>query len=1222
MSTMNWKYLHVLLLIVFAIAFVPSAVAQTNYGGIRGVAKDVQGASIQNAQVTITDQDTRVAHTSVTNGEGIYQFSAVSPGTYKVTITVPGFKTYETTGNIVTIGSITTVDAALQIGAASDTVEVTASTLTLDTASASGGQLFHEEQLQDLPNPGRNPFMFAALDANVVTLGDPRYVRAEDSGGSSEVSLAGAPSGSNSYEVDGIPVSTSSGGETFIISPEAAANAKVQVNTYDAEIGRTGGGVFNVTTKSGSTQYHGVLYGESRQPSWAANQWYNFNNSPTPDNSTYLYAGAFGGPLPFMKKIKWLDNTFFWVTEEGYRQGQPLVSSTTTYYVPTAAERGGDFSADAVALYDPTKPFVGGVRACRLSLLGDCGGAGGVGGPNDPLNVTPASYINSIGQYTLNQFPSPTANTTYAAGSNYAVGNVSFKSRSDEYIGKLDHTFAPWWSSSASYVHEGIQEPNISFLRTPLAGGIFRGTRYFDATALNNVFTINSTTLLTVGYGFNREYTYSPPYSIGFNSANGFGGAGFPTSLSSQQGSKTFPAFSFTNVTNAGSLGGSSSGPTVDSSHNWVIMASKTIRRHNVKFGYVYRGFDHTSIPLTGSAGAFTFDGQFSNSSGTSLAANGPAGFADLLMGLPSSATMQINAGTFINKENYHALFAQDDFRLSEKITLNLGLRWEYELGQYEKNNKFNVGFSRTATASYTGAAGSSVNVVGGVEFAGVNGNPVHCCDVSHAKFSPRVGIAYQIFPKTVLHAGFGMFYAPIGLVVPNAGYSQVTSYAPGNTTGAVAVGNNAYLSNPFSSNGATTLLQPSGNSLGILTGIGGAIATIQDKGLQYPLVDQYSLDVQKQLPYDVIMKIAYSGAHAHNFANSVNINQLSDANLRTAAANGTNLSTKVTNPYYATTVGGFPASGVVAQSTVAQAQLLLPFPQFTSVALAESNGFSWYNALAVTAEKQMARSLTVLATYTWSANWDNLYGTASQVFATAGPQDNYNIGGEYARSLNSIPNRFTTAIDYQLPFGRGRKYLKESDGVVGRLVQAVAGGWETNYSWTIQNGVPLSVTQTDLSSATYGTTGVGGSVQRPNLVGDVHDACGSGAPQGRLGTYYTGRTEKPYINPSAFSAALPYTYGNAPRSLPCRAPGANVANASINKTFNAGSHLKVQLRFEAMNVFNTPQFGNPNTTLVVSGNGVTAAPTVAASTGQTLGNLTTTIGYARIIQMGGRISF
>ena len=1178
----------------------------------------------------MTNQGTGIARSDVTNGTGIYVFGGVDPGTYKITVEMPGFKSFETAGNVVNIGGIATVDATLQIGATTETVEVTADSLVLNTASASGGQVFTEQQITDQPLLGRNPFMLEAFDANVVLLGDPRYVRAEDQTGSSQVSLAGAPSNSNSYVVDGIPISTSSGGVTFIPTIESVQDAKIQTNTYDAELGRTGGGIFASTLKSGSSQLHGVLYGETRQTSWSSNLWFDKVytgsatpnlNTPTPNDETYIYEGGVGGPLfpNWAKKPHWLDNTFFWIDEAGYRQGQPLSGVTTSYYVPTPAERSGDFSADtAYPLYDPTKRAAGGADTCRLSALGDCG----VGGAADTLNVVPASYKNAIGLYTANAFPAPTATNLYGTGVNFTNNGTSFKSRDDTYSGKLEHIFTPWYTASISYVHSAIQEPSGNPLIVPYANST-KLLRYTDATAINNTITINPTTLLTVAYGQNRYYSASFQYSTGFNAATGFGGTGFSPGFTSLLQSPTFPGITLTGVASTASIGASNGGPTVYASHNVDAVATKTLGKQTIKAGYAFRGFDVYTNPTSGGAGAFTFNGQYSNATGATNS-NSPGAIADLIMGLPSAATLTLNSGVFINKIAYNALFGQDDIRLSEKLTVNVGLRYEYELGQSEKNNRYNVGFNPNLYTSYTGATGNTVNVQGGVQFAGVNGDPIHCCANSHTKFSPRVGFSYSPTSKTVVHAGFGMFYAPVGIAAATTGYSQTSTYAPGNATGPVAVGGNAYLTNPFN----TGVLLPTGNTLGPLTGIGSAFTGsstyafttgLQSYRKHFPLVEQYSLDVQQEMPYNVLVKVGYYGAHARNFANYTNINQIPDAVLAQYAPGGskagTSLSTKVANPYYATTIGGLPATGVVSTPTVAQGQLLLPFPQFQQIFMLESTGYSNYNSLVIKGEKRTTKGLTFLATYTWSSNWDNIFSTGSQIYSSFGPQDGYNPRGEYARSLNSIPNRYTAAITYDLPFGRGKKFLGSSN----RLVDEIVGGWQINDEWVIQNGVPVSITQTD-ESVSLGTNGIGGTYQRPNLAGSIYSACMAGKPQGHLGNYATGLTAKPtYINPAAFTPAPAYTYGNTPRSLPCRQPGYDNTNLSIFKDFQITERVRFQFRAEALNAFNTPEFAQPSTTYGVS---QATASTTPTPTGSTLGNITTTIGFARIIQLGGRLSF
>ncbi len=1186
---------------VVLLAGAPSARAQTNTGAVRGEVKDSQGAKVKDATVTLTSLSTTIVRTAVTNEAGIFQFSSVDPGDYKVSVTSAGFKTYEVAKATVELAGTATIDATLQVGGSGEVVEVTTAEPLLDTASASGGQLFSKQQIQDLPNLGRNPFIFEKLDSNVVTTGDPRYVRAEDQTGLSQVSVAGAPIGANNYAVDGIPISRSDGGVTFIPSPEAVSDAKVQANAYDAEVGRTGGGLFNTSLTSGSSTYHGTLYGETRQTPWSANVWFNPHNSATPDDTTYLYAGAFGGPLPFMKKFKPLDNTFFYVTEEGYRQAQFYPGSSATTRVPTLAERNGDFSADAVPLYDPNAPFTGGTRTATL-----------------PGNVIPASYQSAVGKAILNAFPAP--NTT-GNGFNFNQLNT-FKTRSDMYSGKLEHTFAPWWTAGVSYVHLATQEPSGFILGGAVAENATKLLRYNDATAINNTFTLNPTTLLTVGYGFNRYYSASFQYSNGYNL--GSGGLGFPSNFTSALQSFTFPTVTINNLTFSDSIGGANGTVQEQSSKNIVVGLSKTLNRHNVKVGYVYRLLYFKSTP--NSTPAFTFNGQYSDQKPGSPSSTTALTYADVLMGLPSAASYTLNSGSFNQEASYHAVFAQDDFRVNQKLTLNIGLRYEYELGQKEQNNRYNVGFDPNAAYNFPATAGA-VAAKGGLLFAGVNGAPTRCCAQSHVKFSPRAGFAYQVNPKMVVHGGFGVFYAPVGLAYVAQGYSQSTNSTISSTTPstAVPVGPSSYLSNPFAAGSLfpNGFIQPSGNTLGPLTGAGSSLGTLADLHRRFPLVQQYSFDVQQDLPGGINFKLSYIGAHSRNILNTGNINQIPDGVLATDRANGVTLNAatnNVTNPYFVdatkgATINGYPPTGVVASSKISLAQSQLPFPQFTSITLSQDNGYSNYNSLAVKVQKRLATGLTVLGTYTWAANWDNLWSAGSQVYSTYGPQDIYNPKAEYARALSSVPNRYTAAISYDLPVGRGKTFLGNAPWYVNEFL----GGWQVNDEWIIQNGVPLTIQQTNLST-TYGTTGVGGSYQRPNLVGDAHSACLSGRPQGRLGVSSVG-TQPAYVNTAAFSPAAPYTYGNAPRMLPCRAPGANQSDVSINKNFKITERVNAQFRAEALNAFNTPQFGSPSLTYVVTSSNV-AATAPATGSAQTLGNVTTQINYSRIIQLGGRISF
>jgi hypothetical protein len=845
------KSLGLVLVLVLSVLALPSAGAQTVYGSLRGLAKDTQGAIVPDASVVLTNQDTKVSRTSVTNSAGEFTFTAVDPGAYAVSITMSGFKKAEERDITVSTGATASVDFTLQVGGATETVEVSAAAPLIDTANASNGAQFSSQQLEDLPNLGRNPFVFEKLDNNVVPTGDPRFVRAEDQGGSASIAVAGAPIGANSYSADGIPTSTSSGGLTFIPSIESVSDTKIQANTYDAEVGRTGGGNFNATLKSGTSTYHGVLYGETRQTPWSANTYADKESTsyydskgvlhqgvtPRPDITTYLYAGAFGGPLPYSSKYKYLNNTFFWVTEEGYRQAQPYSggNSTFEYVVPSVNERAGNFSTDAIAatsttaavpiaIYDPTSPFALGASGCGATTLCRTVQLSAVVNGVPTLNAIPASYINPIGSAVLSAFPAPTTIAT-SYGNPTFYGSDDFKTRADEYSGKVDHVFTPWWSAAASYVHLATQEPGGNILHTVIANEV-RYLRFNDATAFNNVFTVNPTTVVTVGYGFNRYFNFTPQYSNGFNLTNGFNGTGFPAAYANLISSKTFPGVSFSlptgsNFTSSG--GGANGSPAVNSSHNFLIGVSKTIGKQQLKAGYVYRLMQLHTLPV--GSQSFTFTGQYTSKDGntaSSAGSNGGSSYADDLVGNPATATLSVNNTITNMQAMYHALYVQDDFRFNDKITINIGLRYEYELGGKESNNNYAIGFDPTIAYPFPSSAAPMAH--GGLVFAGVHGIPERCCEQSHTKFAPRLGVAYEVRPGTVVRAGFGVFYAPTGLAANIPGYSQTSSYQPATAVSApVPVGTAAYLSNPFS--GGAAVLQPSGNSLAYLTGLASQVS-------------------------------------------------------------------------------------------------------------------------------------------------------------------------------------------------------------------------------------------------------------------------------------------------------------------------------------------------------------------------------------------------------------
>lgn len=1166
MYLLNKKLYGVLVLVAMVMTAATSALAQSNYGALRGIVTDVQGASVTTATVALTAEDTKISRTTTTNGAGEYVFSAVAPGVYTVTVTTDGFKKSESRGIRIDAGNTIPLDVRLELGSMSQSVEVTAAEPIVNNGTSFNGQLIDSQKLQNLPNPGRNPFLFSKLDNNVTPVGDPRFVRFQDQSGSSTISIAGAPLSSNNYAVDGIPITDFSNRAVIIPSIESVQEVKVQANTYDSEIGRTSGGMFNTTLRSGSSTLHGVLQGQTRQTNWGANLFFN-NRTPYTANGVtqpttprgaaefYTYAGSIGGPIPLPKILGGKDKTFFWITGEGYRQRSPLTAANS-FPVPTLLQRGtsmataGDFSeigtADANGncisgrcIYDPlTSP--------RKAF---------------PFNKIPANRINPVGYNILAVYPQPNTNVTSYGGFNFNGGDT-LGDRADEFVGKVTHSFGERWLADFYYMHYGSKEPGGNALQN-FAGSSSSYLLYrkVDAIGIQNTITLNPTTVLTAGFGFNRFPNDTKDISVGFDQAN----LGFPSNYLAALSKTGFPAI--TGDAGLASQGTSNSGPAVYFSRNFVTGVAKSMGRHSLKAGYVFRAISLTYTSLSNASGAFSFDSTLTNSAVSSTSGSTGATAADMLLGFPTSGSLVVPTQLAITTQ-YNAFYAQDDVRVTPKLTLNLGIRYEHEPGVNERNNRYSVGFDRTTAFT---VAGSSVQAVGGIEFAGQGNYPTSTGQTVN-KVSPRAGFAYAITPQTVVRGGYGLYYQPLV-------YSGSASLAPGfvltnvipSQSGIPAIN----LSNPF----PTLSTTPTGNTLGLSTSIGSSLSLI-DQARKAPFFQSYSADIQQELPHGFALKIGYVGGHGRNQPNSLNINQLSDNYFSLGSAALTN---KVP----------FKFAGTGAWSTANQPynQSLRPFPQFTTITDSVSDGITNFNALNVKVQKLFSNGLTILGAFTWASNWDNLWGASSTlnplISNNNGAQDVNNIHAEYARSINNIPKRTTLALTYELPFGHGKQFLSGAN----RWMDLAVGGWTFNNIMIVQDGAPLPISQTTNSNSAFGNLGT-----RPSLVPGVNP-CYSGRPQDRLNAYF---------NPAAFTTTPAGSYGNSPRTLNCYGPGYANFDLSLNKSFHVTERVNAEFRAEALNAFNTPQFNGPN----------------LAADSSTAGKITGTLGFPRLVQLGGRLTF
>jgi hypothetical protein len=1151
-------------ILVSALVVSAPLLAQSFQGGLRGVVKDAQGV-IPGASVTIVNEANNVTRDTVTNGVGEYSFPALNPGEYTVKATVQGYKTYERKGVRVGTQDFLGLDIQLEIGALEETITVTGESPLIDTMNASTGDVLDTKTLESIPTPGRSVFLLANLTPTVQTSGNAHWNRMQDQVGNSAMSMGGGAVRGNNYLVDGFPVTDLQNRASTNPSIEAVEGMKVQVHTYDAEMGRTGGGVMNMTAKSGANNFHGSGYTVFRPEKYVSQLLIPKLQGQTNVPEYWRDGGGgFGGPI-----LK--NKTFFWFAGEKYVDNQPQAS---TFLVPTAAELTGDFrgvtrNGTQVSVRDPLtgQPF--------------------------PNNVIPASRLNPIGLALAKYLP-PADSQVDNGASNFGMTDL-LPNKANQFTVKLDHHFNEAVAISGFGLRQETHEANSNYNPVnDFVGSSYQLDRVIKTFVVNNTYVMNSSTVLTVRAGYNK---FDDNYNLNDRNGNPLNfdvtSLGWPSSLTSQMSdTHRFPSMTITGYKGSGWTTRQANGYYQYGANGTL---SRLMSSHNVKLGGDYRIIGVDSLNYGASTGNFSFTGTFSNNA-----------LADLLLGYPASTS----AGVPLNAQldgyvRYYSGYVQDDWRVNNRLTLNYGIRLERETGMMEKNNQQTINFDQSAVNPLNSqvnlldpVTGQKRQILGGLVYAGVNGAPTVQGNQPAVKPAPRVGGVYSFNDKTVLRGGWGLYFSPWNYpAAGTTGWGQIgysaTTLVPQVASGVPTV----TMSNPFP-NG---LVQPSGSGLGLLTGVGGDVYFV-DPNKGAPRVQQYSADLQRELPGGVSVSVGYTGLTGSNMSwggsgNAlININQL-DPKYQGLPADYTTSS--VPNPFFGV-AGAGPYS---TQATLPRGQLLRPFPEFQNVYMQQSTGaHSQYHAGIFQLRKRVSGLWDGTFSYTLSRLNDNQFGESNYYSSAPGLQNNYTVipGSpyynpdlEYGRSLLDSTHKIVVAPTVMLPFGDGKRWAKDG------LAAALLGEWSITPVMTLQSGFPIGVSQNQPTQSFLFGNGL-----RPTIVpgqdflvpGDITDRINGSV------------TDNLYLNKNAFTSTPVNQFADTPRILPgVYSPWRNNIDLGIRKNVRTGHGTSASVNIEVLNMFNIVQW---------------AAMASSQFGNNTFGQINTQANNMRMVQFTARFQF
>lgn len=1065
--------------------------AQVGAGAITGQVIDQAGASVPGALLTATEVGTKLTRTAVTATDGGYSIPSLRPGTYRLRAEFSGFRTLIREGVRLSTGETVRLDLQLELGSVFEAVTVSGDAPLLRSGPSGLGHVIDNRKIIDLPLNGRSFVALAALAPGVAMPPPPAAPLPRINGGRPRT---------NEYLFDGISVLQPEPGQVaFFPNVDAIQEFKIESNSPPAEFGRFNGGVVNLTTKSGSNAFRGTLFEFVRHEALNARNFFASSNPVKPKFRRSQFGGVLGGPIR-------RDRTFFFVDYQGQRQA---VGRTVISTVPTVLQRQGIFT-EAIggrvpAIYDPatTVPVAGGVTRTPF-----------------PGNTIPVERMDPVARALLERYPLPTSAGTannYRRTENETVDQDQFSLRIDHRFTNRDQVFGRLTR---------FQEQFIPVSPLPDGSGVTTGTLGPQDTtswsfASSYQRTFSSTLLNELRIGDTRRAVGRTAAQLSTSASSALSLPGIPATATFPNTLPTFLIGGYQHL-------GSPANTATDFSTSVTEIADTLTwlkGRHTIKVGADLRWERLNVLQPPSPTGSFTFSNLFSDLPGTP---NTGTPLASFLLGQVQQFSIDLQQEEIRNRAHFQEYFVQDDWRLSNRLTVNAGVRYTLNFPSTEENNQAAVFNLETQQ----------------LEFLGRDGQPRAARQLHKLNFGPRLGVVGRITDKTVARVGYGLVWIEMaGITTP-----FTTPVFPFLQT----------VSQPTLDNITPAFTLAAGPDVRPISltpdaGIGQGVFSV-DRDLGSGYVQQWNTSLQRELTSDISVEIAYVGSKITRVGlPDTNLNQLTVEQL----AQGASLLQRVPNPYF----GVIPRSSSLGDPTITVAQLLKPYPQYTTVSLYRNNvGTTIYHGVYTKLEQRFSRGLSYLMSYTRSKLMDD----ASSVFDASiltGPVANFPVADSFNRKLErdystgDIPHVFVASAVWDIPFGAGRRSRR--DGVIGALVN----DWTLTGVLTLQSGMPLPVTQTTNNNAFAGF-----GTQRPNLVGDPTLPADE-------------RSVNRWFNTSAFAPAPAFTIGTSSRN-PVRGPAYRNLDLAVMRRLPLAGARALELRAEVFNVTNTPPFLAPNTTV------------------------------------------